>query len=77
MKKLGIAEFKAKCIDTLKTIEKTGEPLLVTHRQRPLATVYPYREETPRRELGKLKGRIQIHSDIVRGDFDGEWEMEP
>ena len=41
MKKLGISEFKAKCIDALKTVKETGEPLLVTLRKQPIATINP------------------------------------
>ena len=37
MKEIGISEFKAKCIDKLKTVQVTGEPLLVTLRKRPIA----------------------------------------
>ena len=76
MKKLGISEFKAKCIEQLKTVQRTGEPLLVTLRQRPIATISPYREDPPKRMLGKLRGRIAIHGDIVHSDFEDDWEME-
>ena len=77
MKEIGISEFKAKCIDKLKTVQQTGEPLLVTLRKRPIATVNPYREEAPRkRELGKLCGRMTIHGDIVQADFANEWDMD-
>lgn len=72
MKQIGISEFKAKCINELKTVQETGEPLLVTWRKRPIAMVNPYRRK---RELGKLRGRITIHDDIIRSDFSGEWEM--
>ena len=76
MKEIGISEFKAKCIDKLKTVQKTGEPLLVTLRKRPIAMVNPYYEDgSQKRELGKLRGRIIIHGDIVHSDFTDEWEM--
>ena len=77
MKTLGISEFKAKCIDELEKVQETGEPLLVTLRQRPIATIHPYREEAPlRRTLGKLKGRMAIHGDIVHSDFADDWEID-
>ena len=70
MKEIGISEFKAKCIDELKKVQRTGEPLLVTLNKRPIATVNPYREEgRSNRELGKLRGRMTIHGDIVHTDF--------
>jgi antitoxin (DNA-binding transcriptional repressor) of toxin-antitoxin stability system len=76
MKTLGISDFKAKCIDELKKVQKTGEPLTVTLRRQPIATINPYCEDEPsRRVLGKLKGRIVIHGDIVHGDFEEEWDM--
>ncbi len=76
MKRLGISEFKAKCIDELKTVQRTGESLLVTLRKRPIATVNPYREKPPKRTLGKLRGRMTIHDDIVHSDLGDEWEMD-
>ena len=58
-------------------MQRTGEPLLVTLRKQPIATVNPYREEGPQqRELGKLRGRITIHGDIVHSDFGDEWEID-
>ena len=76
MKKMSISEFKAKCIDELKKVQQTGEPLLVTSNKRPIATVNPYREEShSSRALGKLRGRMTIHGDIVHTDFGDEWEM--
>ena len=77
MKEIGISEFKAKCIDELKTVQQTGESLLVTLRKRPIATIHPYREKGPKkRELGKLHGRMTIHGNIVQTDFADEWEMD-
>lgn len=77
MKEIGISEFKAKCIDKLKTVQVTGEPLLVTLRKRPIAVINPYIENVSRkRELGTMRGWVTIHGDIVRADFANEWEME-
>ncbi len=76
MRTLGISEFKAKCIDELKKVRDTGEGLLVTLRKRPIATIHPYRQEPRKRVLGKLKGRIAVHDDIVHSDFGNEWEMD-
>ena len=77
MKEIGISEFKAKCIDKLKTVQVTGEPLLVTLRKRPIAVINPYIENVSRkRELGTMRGWVTIHGDIVCSDFADEWEME-
>jgi len=76
MKTLGISEFKAKCIDELKQVQNTGEPLVVTLRKQPIASIHPYRQEPRKRALGKLSGRLTIHGDIVHTDAETEWEME-
>ncbi|MYB34566.1 MAG: type II toxin-antitoxin system Phd/YefM family antitoxin [Gammaproteobacteria bacterium] len=77
MKEIGISELKAKCIDQIKTVQRTGEPLLVTLRKRPVAVISPYTGETPhKRKLGALRGQITIHGDIVSTDFVDEWEFE-
>ncbi len=76
MKTMGISEFKAKCIEELKTVHETGETLVVTLRKRPIATVDPYRETPRKRELGSLRGRMTIQGDIVNCDFSGHWEWE-
>ena len=76
MREMGISEFKAKCIEELKTVQRTGEPILVTLRRQPIATVAAYREPHPKRELGRLRGRITLNGDIVQSDFGGEWEMD-
>ena len=53
MKEIGISEFKAKCIDKLKTVQESGEPLLVTLRKRPIAVINPYIDNaSSKRETG-------------------------
>ncbi len=75
MRTMGISEFNARCIEELKKVQRSGEPLVVTLRQRPIASVEPYHEIPRRRVLGALRGRMTIHSDIVYADFQEEWEM--
>ena len=69
-----ISEFKAKCIAVLKEAQRTREPVLVTRRGHPLARVEPVYDDPPPRKLGALKGRMRIVGDIVRSDFDADWE---
>ena len=76
MKTMGISEFKAKCIEELKTVHATGESLVITWRKRPIARIEPCRETPPKRELGTLRGRMTIHGDLVRCDFSDHWERE-
>ena len=76
MKTVKISEFKAKCIEALKQVQATGEPLVVTLRNEPIATIHPYGTSQPVRQLGALRGRLRIHGDIVHTDSSDEWEME-
>jgi prevent-host-death family protein len=75
MRTMLVSEFKAKCIAALKEVQRTRQPVLITLRGRPLATVQPV--ETPARgkRLGRLKGRMVIRRDIVRTDTTRDWEM--
>jgi prevent-host-death family protein len=75
MRTMLVSEFKAKCIAALKEVQRTRQPVLITLRGRPLATVQPV--ETPGRgkRLGRLKGRMVIRRDIVRTDTTRDWEM--
>lgn len=76
MKTVQISEFKAKCIEQLKAVQATGEPVVVTRRHQPIAIIHPYRASQPQRRLGALKGRMAIHGDIVHIDSEDAWEME-
>lgn len=74
MKTMLVSEFKAKCIGALKEANRTGEPLLVTLRGRPLARIVPVGRNRPERKLGALRGWMEIKGDIVHADFADEWE---
>jgi prevent-host-death family protein len=75
MKTLKISEFKATCIRVLKTVARTAEPVVVTHRGKPIVRVQPFQEEPPpARVLGGLKGSIEIRGDIVNSDWEDDWD---
>jgi prevent-host-death family protein len=66
------AEFKAKCLELMDTIERTGRPVIVTKRGRPVAVLGPVR--APRGSaFGFMKGRIKILGDI-EAPIDVEWD---
>ena len=75
MKAVIISEFKAKCIAILKEVERTGEPVVVTLRGRPMARVEPFRKEVPAKRLGVLKDSMRFRRDLVRIDTTEDWEM--
>ena len=75
MKTVILSEFKAKCIAILKEAQRTGKPLVITRRGKPLARVEPIPEDAAGRKLGTLRGRMKIEGDLVREDSEQEWEM--
>jgi len=70
---LAISEFKARCLEVLEDLRKSGHELVVTKHGTPVARVVPIQPETqPLR--GMLKGDLKILGDIVHVDFSSEWE---
>jgi antitoxin (DNA-binding transcriptional repressor) of toxin-antitoxin stability system len=75
MKTMVISEFKAKCIRVVKDVNRQKQPLLLTLRGIPVATVEPIRNQPGKRILGSMKGSVKISGDIVKTDFSGDWEI--
>ena len=77
-KMIGAAEFKAHCLRILTEIERTGEPVTITKRGKPVAEVKAVEkleaEAVPL--FGCMKGQIQILGDIVESPFDPDWEQQ-
>ena len=71
---ISAAEFKAKCLEIMDIVERTGRSVIVTKRGRPVATLGPAR--LPRRSaFGFMKGRIKILGDI-QAPIDAAWDAE-
>ena len=66
------AEFKAKCLEAMDYVAKTGEKIVITKRGVPVAELGPVTQK-PKSLFGCMKGRIQIHGDII-SPIDVEWE---
>ena len=75
MKTMLVSEFKAKCIGVLKEVQRTGEPVVVTLRGKPIVRVEPLKARKKGKRLGSLKGTIQAHRNLVRAGTTGDWEM--
>ena len=77
-KMIGAAEFKAHCLRILDEVERTGEPVTITKRGKPVAEVKavekPETEAAPL--FGFMKGSIQILGDIVESPLDPDWEEQ-
>lgn len=77
MKEMPAGEFKAKCLRVMDRVQKTGEPVLITKRGKPVAKLVPAPSQ-PDDIFDYMKGKVKIPDDL---DIVGpiipldEWEM--
>lgn len=64
MKKMTASNFKARCLNVMKGVNATGEPVVITKRGTPLVKVVPASQET-----GQLFGFMAEEAVIV-GDVE-------
>ena len=70
---IGVAEFKARCLELIEAVGTRGAELTITKRGQPIARVTPIsRVHQPLR--GILRDRLTIHGDIVQVDWTKEWQ---
>ena len=62
--------FKAECLALLDRVERTGEPVVVTKRGRPVAEVVPIRVTSR-----PLAGSVTVRGDIVGPILDA-WHVD-
>ena len=75
-KEMLISAFKARCIAELKRVHRTGQPLVVTLRGKPIARVEAIRsQDEPAIKLGSKRGHARIKVDLAKFDFSNEWEV--
>ena len=65
MKTIAISDFKARCLALLEEVARTGEPLLVTKRGRPLARVSPGELTAAISPQDTLVGSVETIGDII------------
>jgi prevent-host-death family protein len=70
-KSIPAGKFKAQCLSLLDRVARTGEPLIVTKRGRPVAKVVPVDGQA----APALLGSVVVKGDIV-GPILDEWEIE-
>ena len=74
MKKIGAAEFKAKCLALLEQLEPEG--LVITKRGKPVARVLPIPRNADEL-IGSLKGEINVIGDILSTGIEWEADAQP
>lgn len=76
-KTIAISEFKATCLAVLERVRRTGTPIVVTRRGKPVAEVVPPTlASTGDAWLGAMRGTATIAGDLVVPTTEsGEWEV--
>src|SRR5450631_2937686 len=65
MKSVAVSEFKAHCLSLLEDVARTGEPILVTKRGKPLARVTPSGNTNALSPQDTLRGTVEILGDVL------------
>lgn len=77
MRTIRASEFKAKCLAILDEVGRTGEPVTILKRGRPVARLVPPSSSEEKHPQDSLRGTVRIHGDllepVVPADF---WEAE-
>ncbi len=66
------SEFKAKCLQLMEEIKRTGGEIVITKNGEPVSKLVPVRHK-PKTLFGAHRGRIVVKGDIV-SPLDTEWE---
>lgn len=77
MRLIRASEFKAKCLAILDEVGRTGEPVTILKRGRPVARLVPPIPEEGRYPQEALFGTVKIKGDILEPVLAAEeWEAE-
>lgn len=66
MKTIAISQFKAQCLSLLDGVARTGQPLLVVKRGKPLARVVPSGGARDDHPQGTLLGTVDFVGDAIQ-----------
>ena len=75
METINVARFKATCLALLDQVAKTGQPICVTRRGKPLALVSPVVPEGKRRIMGCMEGTAKIVGNIESPVSASDWKV--
>jgi antitoxin (DNA-binding transcriptional repressor) of toxin-antitoxin stability system len=76
MKAVSVSKFKATCLELLRNVEETGEPILVTKHGEPIAEVRAPQGKRARSPFGCMKDRTKILGDVLSPAVPAEeWDV--
>ncbi|HEX9638490.1 MAG TPA: type II toxin-antitoxin system Phd/YefM family antitoxin [Acidobacteriota bacterium] len=77
MRTINASEFKAKCLAILDEVARTGEPLDIVKRGRPVARLIPATSTRAEFPQNDLVGSVEIVGDILSPVLPATaWEVE-
>jgi len=71
-KRVAISEFKSHCLEILKNLEKSKTSIIITKRNKPIATVSSFQNKKGS-IFGMMKNKGEIKGDII-SSIGEEWE---
>lgn len=71
---ISAADFKAKCLKLMDSVEHDRTEVIITKRGRPVAKLVPY-DESPPSVFGFMSGTATIQGDIL-APIDVSWDAE-
>jgi antitoxin (DNA-binding transcriptional repressor) of toxin-antitoxin stability system len=74
MQTVKASEFKARCLALMDEVARTGEPLIITKKGKPVAELRALPGLRRKNPFGVHKGLVEIRGDIVT-PLDEPWEV--
>lgn len=72
MKTIKASEFKARCLQLMDEVAKTGKAVIITKNGKPVSQLLPYRPKFPT-VFGALQGTVTVKGDIL-APVEDQWE---
>lgn len=73
---VSISQFKARCLGLIDQVKRTGQPIMVTRRGEPMATVCPPEpSELEASWLGSAATTGRITGDLIEPVTTDDWEV--
>ncbi|HXC24630.1 MAG TPA: type II toxin-antitoxin system prevent-host-death family antitoxin [Gemmatimonadaceae bacterium] len=58
------SQFKARCLQLMKDVQQTGQDIVITNHDRPIAQLSPVREAAAQGHFGAMRGMIRVTGDL-------------
>jgi prevent-host-death family protein len=75
MKEMAAGEFKSKCLAVMDDVQKTGEPVLITKRGKPVAKLVAVRKKGDE-IFGHMTGKAKIVGDVIHSLPAEDWKSK-